>query len=164
MSVGFLWPRSRETLAAGLVSEAPDVAAEDLVVELSHCRHVDRDEHDPAVSGVTPMPTTLEVLAPGTVLEGRVLFTGASDIERACIAYGLDRLSAIGGKAAAGLGAVTVTHDGDAAAYAEWIASVTVPRDLAVTTDLRERLEALAATLLPKPGKAKPEKSAKAPA
>ena len=143
MTVGFLWPRSIETLAAGLVSEAPQIHAEDLVVELTHTRHVDREEQSPSVSGVTPMPQTMEILAPGAILESEIYFgPGATAIEKSCIARGLDRLSAIGGRAAAGLGRVTVAHDGDAQPYSAWLEE---------TTDLRDRLEALSHTLVPRP-------------
>lgn len=109
-------------------------------------RHVEREEQNPAVSGVTPMPRTLEVLAPGTMLEGAIRFTGATEIERSCIAYGLDRLEVLGGHAAAGLGAVAVTHDGDAAAYSAWLDE---------TTDLTARLEAFSETLVSRAAPAK---------
>lgn len=147
MSVSILWPRCRETLQAGLVDMAPDVAAEDLVDEVSLCRHVDRELQDPEASGVTPMPTTVEVLATGAVLEGRIVFArSASDVERAVIAYGLRHLRSIGGKSGVGLGLVAIDGDLDDVPYLDW---------LAATMDLRGRLVALAARLERKPGKEK---------
>lgn len=125
MSVGILWPWCEETEAAGVVdSEGDLVPAEDLVDEVSHVRHVDREEQDPELSGVTPMPTTMETLATGTILESRVIFADHSTAEeRGCLAYGLDRLAALGAKSASGLGRVEVSHDGDPddlAAYLAW--------------------------------------------
>lgn len=140
MEVGIMWPRCRETLEAGLVSDAgkggSGVSAEDLVEELSHCRHVDREHQSPDVTGVTPMPTTIEVLSTGTVLEAVITFAGhATPEERGAVAHGLNLLRHLGGKSGSGLGAVDVAHDGDAAPYLAWLDSC---------GDLRERLVALA--------------------
>jgi hypothetical protein len=125
MSVGICWPRCRETHEAGLVTELVDVRADDLVEDLGHCRHVDREEQSPEVSGVTPMPTEMEVMATGTVLESEVLFAKhATDIERGAIAFGLHLLNAIGAKTAAGLGRVDVTAlegDTDHEPYIDWL-------------------------------------------
>lgn len=141
-SVGLCWPVCAETISAGL-TVAPDglpvLAAEDLVTEISHTRHIDRDEHDPAVSGVTPMPVTVEALCTGAVLQSDVLFEpAATSVEQSVIAYGLDRLASLGGKAGAGLGRVEVTHDGDASPYEGWLGMV---------EDLDDRLCDLADTL-----------------
>lgn len=141
MSVGFLWPRCRETAVARLVSAECDIPAEDLVDEITHCRHVDREWQDPEQSGVTPMPTTMECLLPGTVLEGRILFAPhASSIERGAIVHGLQLLQSIGGKQAAGLGWVTVIEGASqgAAPYHEWLDE---------TDDLADRLVGLAGEL-----------------
>jgi hypothetical protein len=123
MDVGILWPRCRETLAAGLVTEAQDVPAEDLVEEISHCRHVDREQQDPAVSGVTPMPTTVEVLATGAVLEGQITFARhATEIEQGAAQHALGMLGKLGGQSARGLGVVGVEYDDEAeGAYLSWL-------------------------------------------
>lgn len=140
MEVGFLWPRCRETLAAGLVSEAPDIAAEDLVEEITLCRHVDRDQQDPEVSGVTPMPVTIETLCAGAVLESRITFARhATDIEVACVAHGLRMLRTLGGKCGAGFGVVSLDGAIDDMPYLEWLEK---------TTDLRQRLISLAEKLV----------------
>jgi len=129
VNVGILWPRCRETLAAGVVSEAPGLDAEDLVDEVSHVRHVDRDEQSPELSGVTPMPATWETLATGTVLESYVDFAPhATAVERGCFIHGLELLTHLGGKASVGWGRVTLEHDGDEeehALYREWLGSTT---------------------------------------
>ena len=154
-SVGFCWPVCVETVAARLVDaiEGPLFCAEDLVAETSHCRHIDRTEHDPEVSGVTPMPTTIETLATGTRLEARIhVYSEATAIERAAIAYGLDRIHEIGGKVAGGLGWAEITHDGDAGPYEEWLGTSLVPA--------RAALVKLAADLTRH--KAKPPKKGKA--
>lgn len=154
MSVGFVWPRCRETLAAGLVSEAPDISAEDLIDEVTLCRHIDREMHDPEASGVTPMPTTVEVFAPGTILESSVVFArSATAIETACVAYGLRLLRTLGGRSGVGFGVVHVDGPPDDTPYLEWLAS---------TPDLRDRLEALADKLARKAGAVKATKSNRA--
>lgn len=153
MSVGILWPVCRETVQAGLVDGVSDVAAEDLVVEVSHCRHVEREHQDPEVSGVTPMPTTVEALAPGCVLESRIDFADhASDIERAVVAHAASKLSAIGGKHGSGFGAVALACEaGDPAPYRKWLDQC---------GDLAERVRRLAVTLAPQK-REKPAKAAK---
>lgn len=149
MEVGILWPRCRETVDAGITSCGRDVRADDLVEDLGHCRHVDREQQEPDVSGVTPMPTTMEVLCTGTVLESEITFARhAGAVEESVIAYALDMMRSVGGKSAAGLGRVDVEHDGDAAAYREWRES---------TTDIGDRLRALAEDL----GASKRKKKAK---
>jgi len=124
MSVGWLWPRCRETVRAGLVSCGEDVEAETLVAEIGLVRHVDREWQTPEVSGVTPMPTMVETMSTGTTLESNITTMGeANEIETSCIAHGLDLLTGLGGKGGAGLGRVSITHDGDANAYREWLAA-----------------------------------------
>lgn len=160
MQVGILWPRCRETLEAGLVSDAGrgggGVSAEDLVEEITHVRHVDREHQDPEVSGVTPMPTTLEVICAGAVLEGEIRFAAhATAIERGAVCYALGLLRAIGGKSGSGLGWVDVAapDPDESTAYLGWLAS---------TPDLGARLRDLAAELAP--AKASAKKTRKAPA
>jgi len=151
MTVGFAYPRCRETLAAGLVTEAPDVAAEDLVDEVSLVRHIDREYQDPKVSGVTPMPTTVETMAIGTVLETTIRFArSATDVERGVIAYAAGQITALGAKAGAGFGVVDVSGDMDEAPYLEWLQE---------TDDIQDRLRRLAAYLSTKKP-AKPGKGA----
>lgn len=148
VSVGILWLRCKETREANLVSDAPGLApgkaAEDLVDEVTHCRHVDREEQDPQVSGVTPMPTTVEVIATGAVLESSVLFdTHATLEERGAWAYGLSLLRALGGKGAGGLGRIDLdlataleTEPGAIDAYRAWLGGGTAEgslRELAAT-------------------------------
>lgn len=125
MNVGFLWPHCQETVAAGLIEErrgAVYLPAEDLVEEVSHVRHVDREEQDPAVSGVTPMPTTVETLATGTVLEAQIEFARhATVIEQGAVAHGLMLLRTLGGQAARGLGAVALdVSPGPTEEYLAW--------------------------------------------
>jgi hypothetical protein len=83
------------------------------------------------------MPTTIEVLCPGAVLEGEIRFAPhATDVERGAVCYGLHQLRTVGGKGGAGFGCVDVDapDPDDSAAYLAW-------RD--TTTDLRARLVAL---------------------
>lgn len=160
MSVGFLWPRCQETVAAGILEPRSDdalVMAEELVEEISHVRHVDRAQQDTEATGVTPMPTTMETLSTGATIEGEVsFFSFSTPIERGAIYHGLSMISAIGGKHGAGLGSVKPTMMGegiedDTASYLEWLEQA----------PLRESLEALAAELEPtKTKKARKKKSA----
>lgn len=139
VSVGIAWPRCQETAAAGLCAGSDDLqAAEDLVEEVSHTRHIEREEHDPAKSGVTPMPVTMETVKTGAVFDSVLTFAPhASLVEQAAIAYALGLVQFLGGKAGAGLGAVAIEHDGDATPYADWLASTG-------QDELRTRLVALA--------------------
>ena len=120
MSVGILWPVCAETVALGLVKGESTMPAEDMIEEISHVRHVDREQQDPTVSGVTPMPTTMETLVTGTMLECEIT-VGGTDLEAAVISNGLDMLRTIGAKTASGLGVVRVTGQQDATAYLEWL-------------------------------------------
>lgn len=139
MDVGIAWLRCRETVEAGLSAGPTEAYAEDLVEEISHCRHVDREMQEPEVSGVTPMPTTLEVICAGAALETSIRFAAhAGAIEESCAAWALDRITALGGKSSAGLGHVRVEHDGDGSAYQAWLDE---------TADLADRLVTLAGQL-----------------
>lgn len=149
MRVGIAWLQCRETKAIGLVS-AGDLPAEELVSEVSQVRHVDREDQNPDVSGVTPMPTTMEAIVAGATIEARIHCDAATDIERAIIPWALNRIESLGGKSSSGLGSVKVVHDGaDPAPYDDWLAS----------TDTRSILENLASTLVSIPKAAKKEKA-----
>lgn len=155
----FLWPVCVETVQAGMTTAPEGITlhlADDLVGDegTSFSRHVDRSEQDPAVSGVTPMPTTVETLPVGTILQSVIRFErGTLDLERSAIAYGLGMIEDIGGKGAGGCGRVALTHDGDAGPYREWLEAQS-PAALA------EVLGALAADLAGGKGKAAAKKPA----
>jgi len=139
---GIVWPRCEETRAAGLVSGSGGLlVAEDLVHDVGLCRHVEREQQDPEITGVTPMPTTLECLGTGTVLEQEITFAGhATEVERAVIVHALQDLDWVGGKRSTGFGRVRVELEQDASseAYTDWLAS---------TGDLCERIVAFAVGL-----------------
>lgn len=156
MSVGWLWPRCAETVAARVVQPGLEtVAAEDLVHEVSLCRHVEKEHQDPEVSGVTAMPTTIETLATGSVLECSVQFAAhATPIERACIAHALRSVTVLGGKSGGGMGAVEMDagpSEQDAAPYTAWLSE---------TADLATRLARLASQIEAKPKKVPKGKAA----
>jgi hypothetical protein len=123
------------------------------VEEVSLVRHVDRTEQDPEVSGVTPMPTTIETLATGTVLWAKLVFSpGCTPQERGCILHGLDLLNSLGAKASAGFGEVCVARAGvdstDLDAYRTWLTVAPIREAL---TKLSEKLAGAGAE---KPAKA----------
>lgn len=122
MRVGFAWPICAETIEAGLVGGPAAPWAEDLVDEVGLARHADRTLQDPAISGVTSMVVTTEVLSTGSRLSVRVQFDPETTaVERSVAAWGLDRLTHLGGKSAAGFGAIAIQHDGDPGPYSEWL-------------------------------------------
>lgn len=123
--LGQVWPVSRELVDLGLYDGLADDLpfAESLISEVSLVRHVDREEQTPEVSGVTPMPTTVETLATGTRLIWRVRYSGSTtEVERAILPWALDRLPHLGGKNNAGFGAVEVEClGGSPDAYQAWL-------------------------------------------
>jgi len=123
VSIGWMWPVCAETLDAGICTgTAPRAAGEDLLTEITLVRHIDREIQDPASSGVTPMPVTIEALVPGVELQGTIICLKAmTAIERGALAWGLRSVDAIGGKSSSGFGRVRVTVDGlDASPYEAW--------------------------------------------
>jgi hypothetical protein len=149
VSFGILWPRCVETVRAGVVAHGDEtIHAEELVEEISQVRHVDREMQDPAASGVTPMPVTMESIAPGTVLESTLLFAGhASDLERSAIGHALSLVTCLGGKGGSGFGRVRMIGSTglDPEPYRAWLAG---ERD-----SIRAAIEKLAADLSPAPAK-----------
>lgn len=142
VEVGTGWLVCGETVAAGLVSPRPwpPLLGEDLVREWSHVRHVDRDQHDPAVSGVTPMPTVMETICAGSELECRVVDHRATGLERSALAFALSSIGHLGGKGGAGLGTVsTVVQGASGDEYVAWLA--------AHVDESREALVALASSV-----------------
>lgn len=122
VSVGWLWPVCTESVAAGLcTAEGATLAAEELLTEVALVRHVDREQQDPKVSGVTPMPVTVEALKPGTRLQSRIAAQAAlTETEESVLGWGLDQLRAIGAKSASGFGWVEVRHTLPVEAYGAW--------------------------------------------
>ena len=129
--VGIAWLRCRETVEAGICVEPgkldpPVLPAEDLVEEISHTRHIEREHADPEETGVTPMPVTLEVIMTGATLESEITFPNhATELERAAIAHGLDLITSLGGKSAPGLGQVSIGHDSKVRGevYQDWLSA-----------------------------------------
>lgn len=122
LAVDILWPECDETIAM-----VESHLAEDLIEEVSQVRHVDRDEQDSGVSGVTPMPYTFETLVTGAVLIGGLSFgPSATAIEKGCVFYALGRIQTLGGKTSSGFGRVGLIEptydelDSWTAPYMEW--------------------------------------------
>ena len=129
---GIAWLRCRETHGEAYQP------AEDLVEEISHCRHIDREYQSPEITEVTTMPTEIEVICKGAELQGWVNFSHAIPVERAVIGYGLRALEYLGAKKSIGLGRVKVDVVLEPQEYVEWLA----------TTPIQDRLVALAEELL----------------
>lgn len=138
------WLVCKESRAAGLVSVlAPgcDLPACDLLAEESRVRHVDQEEQNPDVSNVGPMPTTIEVVIAGARLAGTM--TSSGELEASAWAHGLEQVSHLGGKSAAGFGEVEIAHDGDPSLYRAWL------EQAVADGTLRTSLLALAEELTP---------------
>lgn len=113
-NVGFWIPRCIE-LGNG------EVSIDEVVCDVSMTHLFDRTVA--TVDGVKPMPYIVEAMIPGVVLDGSVSFAPqATDVEIACVYHGLRLISAVGGKQAAGYGAVQIDGLGDDAAYLDWLA------------------------------------------
>lgn len=141
VSIGWLWPVCAETVAAGLCTGPSETLAEDLLTEIAIVRHVDREDQDPAQSGVTPMPVTVEALIPGTVLQGEIIgLARMTALETAVIAWGLGRIAMLGAKGAAGFGRVAIDTAMTPDAYDQWRA------DDALVDSARTALMTLAQT------------------
>lgn len=142
MSVGYLWPVCRETIEGRLVEGDAGLApeAESLVEEVSLVRHIEREEQDPTVSGVTPMPVTVEAISAGAELVGEIIFAPhATPVERGAVVAALQMVTALGGKSGSGHGRVElVGHDGDP----EWVQAYTQWRDSA---NIKEAIMEIAA-------------------
>lgn len=122
--IGFVWPVCSETIAGGLVQFSEcKYSAEEIITEVGQVRHIDRENADPELTGVKPMPITIEALATGTTLESRIkLLPHSTSIERACLVHGLRSLSTIGGKSGSGFGVIDVSlSDDDDVEYTEWL-------------------------------------------
>lgn len=121
--VGFAWLVCRETVEAGLIQHRDDVsAAEDLVCETGLVRHVDRTIQSPEVSGVTPMPVTVECVAAGAQLESSIRCgSHTTEIERSCLARALRSIDTLGAKGSSGFGQCVIECDGDDGPYQAWL-------------------------------------------
>lgn len=114
------WLACREAAACGLVEDdGALLPARDLLSDYTSVRHVDREEQDPEVSHVTPMPTTVEVVVAGARLSGHAWVTG--ELEEAAWAHGLDLVRHLGGKSGQGHGEVEIQHGGDGTPYRSWL-------------------------------------------
>ena len=125
MSVGICWPVCDVTVAAGLARPLTAVVPNSANLESlsSLSRLPEKERQNTEATGVAPLPVTLEVIDAGATLSSEIrLYPESTDLEASCAAWALDRVESLGGKATMGLGRVRVSHDGDAAAYAEWLA------------------------------------------
>lgn len=125
-SIGIGWPVCTDTVEAGLVepqSNAP--SASEIESEYTESRLPDREHQAVDETGVGEMPTTIEVISTGTVIESRITFAQhAPEVERAAVAHGLTLLQSLGGKSAHGLGSFRLDLvGGDPEPYRSWLAS-----------------------------------------
>lgn len=114
---GRLWPSMAwldcSELGTGTMS------MHDLVTETSTVRHHDAEEQDPDVSGVGPMPTTVETMVTGATLRARAKVS--DELEASAFAHGLDLITHLGGKVGQGNGQVRIEHTGDGSRYVAWL-------------------------------------------
>jgi len=90
-----------------------------LLADEHRVRHIDSEEQNPDLSGVGPMPTTIETVIAGASFSGHA-HTGR-DLEDSAWAHGLDLITYIGGKSGQGFGEVEIEHDGDGTVYVTWL-------------------------------------------
>jgi hypothetical protein len=157
IEVGMAWPVCRETIEARLVKETDTVLdehyAEDLVSETSTVRHIDREIQDPEVSGITPMPVTVEALSTGSRLVCTITGT-CTPLEESVVVYALERIRGVGGKGASGFGRVRVDIEGEHVTGELWANHLAEHE-----AELRASLLALGARVAPTTAKAKRAKA-----
>lgn len=124
--IGFAWLICDESIQGGLVTKTDDtlvIKAEDAITEIGQVRHIDRENADPEITGVTPMPITVECLAPGASLQSNIsLLPQTTSIEKSCLIHGLKLIDHIGGKLSSGYGAVKMhITENDDDEYTSWI-------------------------------------------
>ena len=124
--IGFAWLICKESIDGELVEKTPEtivISAEDAITEIGQVRHIERENNNPEITGVTPMPVTIEALAPGASLQFRAsLLPQTTEIERSCLVHGLSLIHYIGGKGATGFGEVSMAlSDTDDSEYVEWL-------------------------------------------
>jgi len=126
-SIGIGWPVCTETVAAGLVRVPQNGAhvpsSADIEGEYTESRLPDDERQNIGITGVGPMPTTVEVFWTGVTIESRVTFAKhATSVERGAIAHGLTLLTSLGGKSAHGLGTFRLEMiDADPDPYRAWL-------------------------------------------
>jgi len=131
MEVGYVFPVCAESHAAKLVSipledEAGLLPSSDLIDEIGLVRHTD-EKTNGEVTGVTPMPMTIEVINAGTRLQQRIVVKTEDEIAVSIIVWALKRITVLGGKSNSGHGQVEVEIIGldelglSEAPYLEWI-------------------------------------------
>lgn len=132
-NIGFALPYCIETVSAKMLPETPSkflTHANDLLIEVGLTRHIGRENADPEITKVKPMPYEVEALAPGTVLESQISFAPmATPLERSCLSYGINLLSHLGGKESVGFGKIDVLVEGadeDDTLYKEWLLSTDI--------------------------------------
>lgn len=129
----------------------------DLVTETSTVRHHDAEEQDPDVSGVGPMPTTVETVILGARFETTAHVS--TELEASALAHGLDLVTHLGGKVGQGNGAVRIKHSGDGSRYVAWLEA----NHAAVRASLLRLCDELQRQGKSKAAKAKDKREAAAP-
>lgn len=113
--IGFAVPYCEETVKAGLWElEKPSEImpkAQDLVGIIGLTRHPDRENADPNLTGVKPMPYEMECIIPGAWMSINIDFLPmATEIERGCIFHVTKQLKKICGKNSVGFGNIAISN------------------------------------------------------
>lgn len=120
VNISFALPQCKE-LGTG------DKPYSDLLADISQTRHIERFNANYQLEeiDIKPMPYTIEVLIPGTVLDCAVSFTdAASGLDKATVFHGLNLLSVIGGKSGEGYGQIALPEDFEDQEYKDWFDSL----------------------------------------
>lgn len=100
------------------------VPSADLLTEIGLTRHLDRTICNYG-EGEKPMPFTVEAVMAGSVFDCHLSFLeSATELDRATVMHGLNKISTIGGKHAAGFGEVELSQVFDDAPYLEWLTAI----------------------------------------
>lgn len=134
VNIGFGIPVCKETISSemvvGDIEKAPNCA--ELLCDIGLTRHIDRENADPDLTGVTPMPYQVEALVAGTEVVFEINFERiATEIEKHCAAHALKLITKLGGKSAIGFGKIELKTDiGDDEKYCTWLNSIANKEDL----------------------------------
>lgn len=120
-----------------------ELPADDMLTEISETRHLDRAECSYS-EGEKPMPYIVECVMQGAVFDCSLRFLeSATELDMATVFHGLNLISTLGGKHAAGFGQVELPETFDDRLYIDWLEGIEDP----YREEVREWLKELVCSL-----------------